>query len=621
MVATQMPTPHQARTRSHLGADRFTGKFECAAIFHDSPGMESPKRILGIEGGGTKTEWVLLAGEADEHKILSQGTLPASNLRLITDEALARLFSVLPAEATHVGVFLAGCATEEDRARLRGLAEKAWPHAVLAIGSDRDSGLATAFGADDGIAVIAGTGAAVHGRRGERVEKAGGWGQLLGDRGGGYDLAMQGLRLVLTHYDLNQKITPLAEEILRALALNRLQDLVGWAMQADKMSVARLAPAIFHAAKHGEQEMLATVQAGAGVLADFTRAVAQRLDFMDAPVKLIGGLFTHHDDYAALFKYRLSILLPEATVSVCDESGALGAAWLAGGKVGGRRAEGGREAVADDAATLAGAATEQANPRSVNLEELTTAELVELFTTEEENVARALAACRAELIAAVDLTGVALRAGGRLFYIGAGTSGRLGVLDASEIPPTFGAPPELVQGIIAGGAAALHRAVEGAEDQPDAGALAALERGVRAGDVLCGIAASGRTPFVLGALARARALGARTILLTCNPARTRAAEPWDVEIDLLVGPEIITGSTRLKAGTATKVALNLLSTCAMIRLGRVRGNAMVDLHISNAKLRDRGVRLVSATLGLGYDEAQARLARVDWNVRACLDAK
>jgi len=586
--------------------------------------MESLKRILGIEGGGTKTEWVLLSGEADEQKILSQGQLSGSNLRLTSDDALARLFAVLPADATHVGVFLAGCATDEDRTRLRGLVEKAWPRAVLAIGSDRDSGLAVAFGAEDGIAVIAGTGAAVHGRRGERVEKAGGWGQLLGDRGGGYDLAMQGLRLVLTHYDLNQTITPLAEEILRSLALNRLQDLVGWAMQADKMSVARLAPAIFHAAKHGEPEMLATVQAGAGVLAEFTRAVAQRLEFRGAPVRLIGGLFTHHEEYAALFRYRLSVLLPDATVSVCAESGALGAAWLAGRVSGFGFQVSGLAGAGDfpqDQAALAAAATEQANPRSVNLEERTTAELVELFTTEEEGVARALAACRAELIAAVDVVSAALRAGGRLFYVGAGTSGRLGVLDASEIPPTFGAPPELVQGIMAGGAEALHRGIEGAEDQPAAGAHAVLERGVRAGDVLCGIAASGRTPFVLGALARARETGARTLLLTCNPARARAAQPWDAEIDLPVGPEIITGSTRLKAGTATKVVLNLLSTCAMIRLGRVRGNAMVDLHISNAKLRDRGVRLVSAALSLDYAEAQARLERAGWNVRACLEAR
>jgi N-acetylmuramic acid 6-phosphate etherase len=211
-----------------------------------------------------------------------------------------------------------------------------------------------------------------------------------------------------------------------------------------------------------------------------------------------------------------------------------------------------------------------------------------------------------------------LRAGGRLFYVGAGTSGRLGVLDASEIPPTFGAPPELVQGIIAGGATALRRAVEGAEDQPEAGEHAVIERGVRAGDVVCGIAASGRTPFVLGALARARFLGARTIFLTCNPVRRESAEPWDVEIDLPTGPELVTGSTRLKAGTATKLVLNIFSTCAMIRLGRVRGNAMVDVSISNEKLRDRGTRLVSATLGIPYEAARAELERAGWNVRKCV---
>ena len=300
-------------------------------MFYDNARMESSKRILGIEGGGTKTEWVLLAGDADEYRVLRQGTLPASNMRLTSDEGLRGLFSVLPRDASHIGVFLAGCATADDRIRLATLAGESWPNAQLAIGSDRESGLATAFRADDGIAVIAGTGAAVHGRRGAQVEKAGGWGQLLGDRGGGYDLAMQGLRLVLTHYDLNQKITPLAEEILRLLALNRLQDLVGWAMQADKMSVARLAPAIFHAAKHGEPEMLTTVQSGASVLAEFTQAVALRLDWPAAKVKLIGGLFAHHPEYVSLFKYRLSILLPNATTEVCAESGAFGAAWLAAG--------------------------------------------------------------------------------------------------------------------------------------------------------------------------------------------------------------------------------------------------------------------------------------------------
>jgi len=594
------------------------------------------KRILGIEGGGTKTEWALLAGDAVEGDVISSGVLPASNLRLISDDSLARLFSVLPRDVTHVGAFLAGCGTEEDRARLLGLVKQAWPQALIAVGSDRDSGMAAAFGDEDGIAVIAGTGAAVTGRREGAVEKAGGWGQLLGDRGSGYDLAMQGLRLVLTHFDLNQKITPLAEEILRTLGLNRLPDLVGWAMQAGKMDVARLAPAIFHAAKYGEPEILPIVQAGAAILAEYTRAVAQRLVFPKPRVRLMGGLFTHYEDYVSLYKYRLSILLPDAQVEVCRVSGALGAAKLMSrpesgdrrppkGETGDRRPER-EESSGGDAnldlsglADLAVASTEQSNPRSGDLDQRATRELVELFISEEEYVGQALASCREQIIAAIDLASAALGAGGRLFYVGAGTSGRLGVLDASEIPPTFGAPPELVQGIIAGGATALHRAVEGAEDQPEAGACAVLERGARAGDVVCGLTASGRTPFVLGALGRARGLGARTILITCNPARKKGPGPlWDVEIDLPTGPEIVTGSTRLKAGTATKLALNMLSTLTMIRLGRVRGNAMVDLRISNAKLRDRGARLVSSALGIPYEEARARLERAGWNVRACL---
>ena len=590
--------------------------FEVGAILSHSAGMESPKRVLGIEGGGTKTDWVVIEHDAGRRTIVARGQLPGSNLRLTSDETLSRLFAELPRDATHAGVFLAGCATVADAERLRALAAAAWSHAHIAVGSDRDSGLATAFGDADGIAVIAGTGAAVHGRKSGRIEKAGGWGHVLGDRGGGYDLARQGLRVVLSNYDLDQRITPLTERILRELALNTLADLAAWAMQADKMSVARLAPAIFEAAKFGEREMLQTITAGAQILAEFTRAVARRLDF-DAPVvKLIGGLFTHHAEYVALYKYRLSVLLPTAVVEVCEESGAMGAAWLAEGERGSQKSEVGSRK--SDAPELSRAATEQSNPRSANLDALSTAEFVDLFVSEEDCVAHAIADCREGLIAAVDLVGEAMLKGGRLFYVGAGTSGRLGVLDASEIPPTFGVSPELVQGIIAGGVTALHHAVEGAEDQPAAGAFAIVDRGVRPGDAVCGIAASGRTPFVLGALARAREAGAHTLLLTCNPARERDADSWDVEIDLPTGPEIVTGSTRLKAGTATKIALNILSTGAMVRLGRVRGNAMIDVRISNEKLRDRGVRLVSGTLGIPYEDARRRLERANWNVRAAL---
>jgi len=584
-------------------------------MFGDDCNMPSEKPlVLGIDGGGTKTEWVLL----QEDTPVQRGVLRQGNLRLNTDAQLAQLFSVMPKEATHVGAFLAACGTADDRLRLEGLVRAAWPSAEVAVGSDRDSAMATAFGAEDGIVVIAGTGAVVHGRRGERSEKAGGWGHVIGDRGGGYDVARQALRQVLTRFDLEQKITALAERILHELALNSFAELGTWAMEADKMSVARLTPAVFEAARHGDPEMLEVIQAGASVLADFTRALAIRFDWEDPHVRLFGGLFAHHSDYAELFKLRLSILLPKARVSICRESGSTGAAWLA--KHHGTAApnvilRGG--AGTHDREEIAVATTEQSNPRSIRLDQMTTEELIDLFVTEEECIPEALSACRNELCAAIDLVCDALRAGGRLFYIGAGTSGRLGVLDASEIPPTFGAPSELVQGIIAGGATALHRAVEGAEDQVEAGTLAMLQRGLRSGDVVCGITASGRTPFVHGALRKARETGACTILLTCNPART--ATGWDVEINLQTGPEIVTGSTRLKAGTATKVVLNLLSTSAMIRLGRVSGNRMVDLGISNEKLRDRGTRIVSEALGLAYAEARARLEAAQWNVRAAID--
>ena len=576
-----------------------------------SPEPSAPRLILGIEGGGTKTEWALLDETGRE---LRAGVLPAANLRLIGDQDLLDLLRVLPSGATHVGAFLAGCADAADRQRLERIVQSVWPAAVVAAGGDRESGFATAFEEGDGIAVIAGTGSAVTGRCRGRMDKAGGWGHLLGDTGGGYQLAMTALRLVLSNHDLSRTPDGLSQAVLRVLALNRLEDLVAWVANADKMSVAKLAPVVFQAAKEGHQEMLAAIQSGAHNLAECTRAVSRRLE-CDAPeVRLLGGLFEHHKEYAEFYSDYTQDILPGAHIAVCTHSGALGAVWLAA-RV--HAAPKTAAAPAHDSVDLAVAATEQRNPRSADLEKLATPDLVDLFIREEEEVTRALAESRGKLVEAADLVAGALQAGGRLFYAGAGTSGRLGVLDASEIPPTFGASPELIQGIIAGGVGALHSAVEGAEDQPEAGELAVAERGIRAGDVLCGIAASGRTPFVLGALQRARALGAKTLLLTCNPARHRG-ESWDVEIDFPTGPELVTGSTRLKAGTATKLVLNLLSTCAMIRLGKVRGNLMIDVQATNQKLRDRAIRLVSELRGCAPEEARVLLEKTGWNVRSAV---
>ena len=263
-------------------------------------------------------------------------------------------------------------------------------------------------------------------------------------------------------------------------------------------------------------------------------------------------------------------------------------------------------------------ATERRNPHSVAIDSYDALQLADLFAAEDTATLTAVAAQRASIAAAIDLVEAAFRRGGRLIYVGAGTSGRLGVLDASECPPTFGTPPEMVQGIIAGGPAALVRSVEGAEDDHEAGAVAIDEKRIGAQDVVFGIAASGSTPYVHGALQRARALQATTILLTCAVPRLGADATTDLRIQLDVGPELITGSTRLKAGTATKMVLNTVTSGAMIRLGKTYGNLMVDLQASNAKLRDRGERIVMEVLGVGREVARDALARAHGKVRTAI---
>jgi len=224
--------------------------------------------------------------------------------------------------------------------------------------------------------------------------------------------------------------------------------------------------------------------------------------------------------------------------------------------------------------------TEQANPHSQNLDQLSALELVDLFNQEDAKTIAAIAAARESLAEAIDRTAAALRQGGRLFYVGAGTSGRLGVLDAAECPPTFCTNPELVQGIIAGGAGALVRSSEDLEDRAEDGAEAIAHRHITELDVVVGITAGGTTPYVHGALHAARQRGATTVFIACVPVEQAAAKV-DIDIRLLVGPEILAGSTRLKAGTVTKLALNLLSTGVMVQLGKVYGNRMVDVAVTN----------------------------------------
>ncbi len=261
--------------------------------------------------------------------------------------------------------------------------------------------------------------------------------------------------------------------------------------------------------------------------------------------------------------------------------------------------------------------TEQENPRSQNLSSQSTAEIIALMNDEDALVAAAVKRVLGDVARAVDETVARLEKGGRLFYTGTGTSGRLGVLDASECPPTFGVSPELVQAVIAGGYDACHRAVEASEDNAQAGSDDLKQRGFAAGDVLVGIAASGRTPYTVGAVKYARSIGAFTIALTCVPGSpiTDAAE---LSILPVVGPEVVTGSSRLKAGTAQKMVLNMISTATMVRLGYVSGNRMSNLQARNIKLRDRAVRIVVAETGLDHAAAEKALEAANWNLRIVL---
>jgi N-acetylmuramic acid 6-phosphate etherase len=585
------------------------------------------EKILGVEGGGTKTAWALVERDGADLRILNQGKLPPSNFRLVTPDRLRTIFSELPKQIDRAGVFLAGCALE-DQPALSHICAEIWPSAKITTGNDRDSGLAAALGRGEGIVVNAGSGSSVTGRRGDKIEKAGGWGHILGDAGGGYFLAIQALRFILSEYDLHRGEVQFTAKILRALCLNNLDELVRWAQTADKMEIALLAPVVFEAAAGGDARVMEIIEEGARVLGEYTEAVASRLRLLAPKVVLMGGLFHRDSIYTHAFRRRLKKNLPDARVATAERPPELGAAWLAAEL--GDHVTFHSKLSRNEIENLADAITEQRNPRSENLEKLSRRALVELFVEEEKFVEGALRGAIADLSRAVEIVTESLRNGGRMFYVGAGSSGRIGVLDASEIPPTFGASPDLVQGVIAGGATALYRSVEGAEDEESAGALAMDERGIKNSDVVIGITASGRTPFVLGALRRANSSGGKTVLLTCNPA-TRAVvagvspaesasnAPGNMIVDLVihlaVGPEVLTGSTRLKAGTATKAALNIISTGAMVALGKVRGNLMIDLHTSSGKLRDRAVRVVAQLAGCDYDSARNMLEANGWNLR------
>ncbi|MCK9212773.1 MAG: N-acetylmuramic acid 6-phosphate etherase, partial [Ignavibacteriaceae bacterium] len=267
---------------------------------------------------------------------------------------------------------------------------------------------------------------------------------------------------------------------------------------------------------------------------------------------------------------------------------------------------------------IAGLATEQRNPHSMEIDACSTSEILKIINEEDKLVPLAVEQELPYIEEAVELIVKAFKSGGRLLYFGAGTSGRIGVVDASECPPTYGTLPEMVQGFIAGGKEAMFVSQEGAEDHEENGAADIMKANVTAKDVVCGIAASKRTPYVIGAVKKAKELGAATLYVTCNPRNKFDIKEVDVAICPYVGPEVIMGSTRMKSGTAQKLVLNMLTTASMIRMGKVYENMMIDLQMTNKKLIERAKRIVMTITGVDYETATSFLIKAEWHVKTAL---
>ena len=598
--------------------------------------------LLGVEAGGTRTV-----------AVASGGALPApvrrefgpANLWLLNDAQLvSRLRTIaraMPRPAA-VGIGMAGARTPADRQRLVTAAAKAWPGVPCLATSDLEIALMAAArppmprgspgpsrepGEVARVLIVSGTGSCCLGRGLDgRTERLGGWGHVLGDRGSGYDIALSALKAVIREMDHGRRWPPLGARFLRTLLLNAPEDLVVWAPTATKTEVAALAVEVFEAAADRDGLAVTVLQDAARTLADDGAACAALVARPRAPVQFVlaGSVLVKQPRFAARVASLLRRARPGARVVVLRRESVWGAVELARGGLDSRAGVAARQLALPEPpktslASLRRSPTEQRNPRSMHLDRLSVTDAVALMLHEDARITPALLAQQAPIARGVRLIARALAHGGRLFYVGAGTSGRLGVLDASECPPTFRTPREMVQGIIAGGPSALWSSVEGAEDDESAGRAAVLARRVSARDVVVGIAASGRTPFVWGALREARRLDAATILLCFNPHVEIARQDRPaIVIAPDVGAEVLTGSTRLKAGTATKMVLNIFTTLAMVRLGKVRSNLMIDVNASNEKLRDRAVRIVQELTGLGQEAARAALERAAWQVRdAC----
>ncbi len=557
---------------------------------------------LAIEGGGTRT----VGGFYDDTTLLAEATAGPSNPLAYGTAAAAGVISELATRLVTPGVEaytllagIAGMMSEELARDMVGQLTTLPGLRHASITTDLHPLLYAHVPDRPGILAIAGTGSSilVHDGQGG-FRRFGGRGQVMGDDGSGYKLGCAALQAIAHGEDGIAPPTSLQHGVPEALGLADAAALVPWSLAATKQSVAALASVVSEAAEGGDRVALECVQTQARLHARLTAAAAGTIAGDGTiPLFVQGGVIEHSElfrryyfDYLSgtprLTHEALRVRGHEAVLSLRGVNGA--APWC--------------HEIGVDSPTLS--STEGQSENVAPIDQVDTATFVTSMVDHQRHVVRSLQQQHGALTKVVDKAGAALRAGGRILYMGAGTSGRLGVLDASECPPTFGTDPSQVVGIIAGGERALRDAVEGAEDDEVQGVADLQAQSPETQDILIGIAASGTTPYVLAALDHGRKLGCTTVLLCCNPQM--AGHPVDHVIALATGPEVLPGSTRLNAGTATKVALNIITTGAMAQSGYVYAGCMVKMRASNIKLRARAVRMVAALA----DVSEARSAKL-----------
>ncbi|MCS7223944.1 MAG: N-acetylmuramic acid 6-phosphate etherase [Armatimonadetes bacterium] len=597
-------------------------------------------QVIGVDAGATKTCAALVGRDGG---LLAEVTLSGAN-PLLSGEAAYRTVAAACRDALAIAqsrweriafLFVGMSGVDEPESPSWKAAKKSLQAVIpVPFELDNDSYVAHqgAFGGADGVLTIAGTGAIVLALCQGRRYRVDGMGEWLGDEGSAAWITLQGLRAAVRGQDGRGRKTQLAQALPLALGVSCLREVVTLLSlgEISRQELAWVATKVQTFAEKGDQVAAEILREAGRRLAE-SAFVARARTGVRLPVSYSGGVFEHFPLTKETFCTTLQLQGVEVTDPMAPPhlGACLVAAKFAGWKVDPqwlRRLEEKRKAIESPSqksdeillSVLPRLISEQRNWATLDISRRSVDDILLLINEEDQKVAPAVRDEIPAIAQAVRWATAAILSGGRVFYVGAGTSGRLGVMDAAECPPTFGTPPQWFQGIMAGGYEALWKSVEGAEDDQEEGRKQIQKARLDGKDLVIGISMSGRTPFVLGAIEEARRRGARTVVLTVNRS-SPLAQSCDLVIAPAVGPEVLAGSTRMKGGTATKLILNMLSTATMIRLGRVESNLMVGLKTWCGKLRERAKRIVSLIGGISLDDAERILSQNEWDVRRALN--